>query len=168
MDTVLIISGFILVIAGVVGAVLPVLPGPPLSWLGVLLLYLTDDVPMDRWKLGIAFAVALVVTVLDYVIPALGTKKYGGTKYGMWGTVFGLLIGLLLPIPLGFLIGAFAGAYLGEKMNGQASKNALRAAFGSFVGFLGSTFLKLVTGIAFLVWFISIVWEYSGDLFQMK
>jgi len=165
MDTFLLISGFLLVIAGIVGAVIPVLPGPPLGWAGLLLLYLTGPVPMDRWKLVLAFVLALVVTILDYVIPAIGTKKYGGTRYGMWGTVIGLIVGLLVPVPLGFLIGAFAGAYLGEMMyDSKDNRRALRAAFGSFIGFIGSTFLKLAVGIGFAVWFVRTAWLYRAEL----
>jgi uncharacterized protein YqgC (DUF456 family) len=168
MDTFLLISGLLLVIAGVVGSVVPVLPGPSLGWVGVLLLYLTEPVPMDRWKLILGFIIALVVTVLDYIIPAMGTKKYGGTRFGMWGTVIGLIVGLILPVPLGFLLGAFAGAYIGEILHdSKDTKRALRAAYGSFVGFLSSTFLKLVVSIGFVVWFVNIVLTYSSDLLGM-
>ncbi len=167
MDTFLLITGFLLTIIGIVGAFLPVLPGPPIGWLGLLLLYLTDAVPMDKTVLGVALGIALVVTVLDYVIPAMGTKKYGGTKYGVWGTTIGLIVGLIIPIPLGFLIGAFTGAYIGEMLHDDKdSKRALRAAFGSFIGFLGSTFLKLIVGIGFIWWFIDVVLEYKEAFFN--
>ena len=166
MDTFLLVAGFLLTIIGIVGAFLPVLPGPPIGWAGLLLLHLTDIVPMDKSFLGITLAVAILVTVLDYVIPALGTKKFGGTKYGIWGTTIGLIVGLILPIPFGFLIGAFAGAYIGEMMNEKDSKKALRAAYGSFIGFLGSTFLKFVVGVIFIWNFISIVSDHSEAFFQ--
>ncbi len=111
--------------------------------------------------------IAIIVTILDYVIPALGTKKYGGTRYGIWGTTIGLIVGLILPIPFGFLIGAFAGAYIGEMMyDNKDSQRALRAAFGSFIGFLGSTFLKLVVGIGFIWWFVGVVIEYKEAFFS--
>ena len=168
MDTFLLISGFLLTIIGLVGSFLPVLPGPPIGWIGLLLLYLTDIVPMDKTVLGITLVIALLVSVLDYVIPVLGTKKYGGTRYGVWGTTIGLIVGLLFP-PFGFLIGAFAGAYFGEMLyDNKDSQRALRAAFGSFIGFLGSTFLKLVVSIGFIWWFIGVVIEYKEVFFSFK
>jgi len=169
MDTFLLVSGFLLTIIGIVGAFLPVLPGPPIGWAGLLLLYLTDIVPMDKMVLGITLGIAILVTILDYVIPALGTKKYGGTRYGVWGTTIGLVVGLILPIPFGFLIGAFAGAYIGEMLHdNKDSKRALRAAYGSFIGFLGSTFLKLVVGIGFIWWFIGVVIEHKEAFFTFS
>jgi len=98
----------------------------------------------------------------------MGTKKYGGTRYGMWGTVIGLIIGIIIPVPLGFLLGAFAGAYLGEMLHdNQDSQRALRAAYGSFIGFLSSTFLKLVVSVGFVIWFVKVALNYSSDLLGM-
>jgi uncharacterized protein YqgC (DUF456 family) len=163
MDIALLLIGFILMLVGLIGSVIPVLPGPPLSWVGLLLLYLTKVVDMDYRFLGITLFIAILVTVLDYVIPALGTKKFGGTKYGMWGTTIGLILGLILPIPGGFLVGAIAGAIVGEMMYDSKDTNrAMKAAFGSFIGFLGSTFLKLTVSGIFLGLFIKEVaasWE---------
>ncbi len=101
MDIVLLLLGFILMITGVLGSFLPVLPGTPISWLGLLLLYLTKAVPNDWWFLGITLIVALIVFTLDYLIPAMGTKKFGGTRAGMIGTTLGLLVAIIFPI-LGF------------------------------------------------------------------
>jgi uncharacterized protein YqgC (DUF456 family) len=168
MDTFLLITGFLLMIIGIVGSLIPVLPGPPTGWVGLLLLYMTRIVPDDWWVLGITLGFAITITVLDYVIPAMGTKKSGGTKYGMWGTTIGLLIGLISPIPLGFLIGAFIGAFVGEMIyDSQDTKRATKAAFGSFLGFLTSTFIKLTVSFIFLILFISKVWEYKSLFFSL-
>ncbi|PID67816.1 MAG: hypothetical protein CR968_04785 [Flavobacteriia bacterium] len=165
MDIALLIMGFILMLIGIVGSFLPVLPGPPLSWVGLLLIYLTKPVQLDYRFLGITLFIAIVVTLMDYIIPAIGTKKFGGTKYGMWGTTIGLLIGLVVPIPLGFIIGAFVGAYVGEMFyDSNDNKRALKAAFGSFMGFLSSTFLKFAVSVWFLVLFIMKTVKY-WDLF---
>ncbi len=167
MDTFLLITGFLLMIIGIVGSLLPVLPGPPTGWVGLLLLYMTSIVPMDKWVLGITLAIAILITILDYIIPAIGTKKSGGTKYGMWGTTIGLIIGLFSPIPLGFLIGAFVGAFVGEMIyDSKDTKRATKAAFGSFLGFLTSAFIKLTVSIIFLGLFIAKVWEYKEALFS--
>ncbi|MBU2525520.1 MAG: DUF456 domain-containing protein [Bacteroidetes bacterium] len=156
MDIALLIIGFLFTIAGLFGSFLPVIPGPPLSWLGLLLLYLTQAVPNNWWILGISFFIAVLVTVLDYVIPAYGSKKFGGSKYGAWGATLGLIIGLFLPIPFGFLIGAFLGAFLGEWLHKQDSNQSVKAAFGSFLGVMASNFMKFAVSLAFLVLFLFI------------
>lgn len=165
MDIALLIVGFIFMLIGILGSFLPVLPGPPLSWIGLLLLHLTKAVPNNWWFLGITGAVALLIFVLDYIIPVMGTKKFGGTKAGMIGTTIGLVVGLLAPIPGGIIIGPFLGAFLGELSNKADNKTALKAAFGSFLGFLTGTFMKFVTTVIFLGLFLSKVWEYRNALF---
>jgi len=165
MDTFLLITGLLLTLLGIIGSFIPILPGPPTGWVGLLLLYLSSVVPMDWWVLGITLGVAILVTVLDYIIPAFGTKKLGGSKYGMWGTTIGLIVGLISPIPLGFLIGAFLGAFIGEMIyDSKDTGRATKAAFGSFFGFLTSTFIKLTISVVFLFVYILKFWEYK-DLF---
>ncbi len=167
MDITLFIIGFILMLIGILGSFLPVLPGPPVSWVGLLLLYLTKAVPDDWWFLIITLVIALTVFTLDYIIPAVGTKKFGGTRSGMIGTTIGLLVALLFPILgiFGIIIWPFIGALVGELINKADNKTALKAAFGSFIGFLTGTFLKFVVTIVFLGLFISTAWEYKGILF---
>lgn len=163
MDTFLLITGFLLIIIGIIGSFIPVLPGPPTGWIGLLLLYLTSIVPMDWWVLGFTLGIAIIITILDYVIPAIGTKKSGGTRYGMWGTTIGLIVGLLSPIPFGILIGAFLGAFIGEMMyDSKDTSRATKAAFGSFLGFLTSTFIKLMVSILFLILFLTKFWEHKA------
>ncbi len=166
MDYALLLIAFILMIIGILGSFLPVLPGPPISWVGLLLLYLTKAVPMSYTVLGVTLLVALVVGILDYVIPAKGTKRFGGSKYGIWGTNIGLVVGIFAPIPFGFIIGPFVGAFVGELMNdSKDSQKAFRAATGSFIGFLASTFIKFVVSIIFFGLFLLKVWEYRSELF---
>ena len=165
MDIALLIFGLILMFIGVLGSFLPVLPGPTVSWVGLLLLHLTKAVPQDWWFLGITLAVAIVIFALDYVIPAIGTKKFGGTKAGMIGTTIGLIVGLIAPIPGGIIIGPCVGAFIGELSNKADKKTAAKAAFGSFLGFLTGTFLKFVVTIVFMGLFISKAWEYRDALF---
>lgn len=154
MDIILLILGFICCILGLLGSVLPALPGTPLSWIGLLLLYLTDYIETNYWVLGITLLITIVVSVLDYTIPAQGTKKFGGTKYGVWGTNIGLIVGLFFP-PIGFIIGLFLGAFIGELIYNSKDKNAaLKAAFGAFLGFLVSSFMKFMVCFSFLILFI--------------
>ncbi len=167
MDILLLVIGFILMLVGILGSFLPVLPGPPISWVGLLLLYLTQAVSDDWWFLGVTAAVALIVFAMDYIIPAMGTKKFGGSRAGMIGTTLGLLVAIFFPILgiFGIIIWPFVGALIGELTNKADQKTALKAAFGSFIGFLTGTFLKFVVTIIFLGLFISTVWDYKAALF---
>lgn len=166
MDALLLILGFICVVTGIFGSFLPVLPGPSISWVGLLLLYLTDAVPNNYWVLGFTLLITIVITVLDYMIPAKGTRKFGGSSYGVWGTNIGLIVGLFLPIPFGFVIGAFLGAFLGEMIyNSQDKKRALKAATGSLLGFLASAFMKFLVCMLFLGTFVYVGWSYRDLLF---
>ena len=170
MDIVLLVLGFLLMLVGILGSFLPVLPGPPLSWVGLLLLYLTQAVPDDWWLLGITLFVALVVTVLDYIIPAAGTKKFGGSKAGMWGSILGLLVAIFFPIlgPFGIIVWPFVGALVGELSNKSDNKTALKAAFGSFIGFLTGTFLKFLIAVIYFGLFIWKAVEYSSEIFTFS
>ena len=167
MDILLVVLGFICLLIGIMGSFLPVLPGPPISWFGLLLLHLTQPIPLDYTFLGITLAIAILMVVLDYVIPAIGTKKFGGSKYGVWGTTIGLIVGIIAPIPFGIIIGPFAGAYIGEMLHQSNSKVATKAAFGSLIGFLTSSFMKFVLCIVYLGLFVNIVWDNRTALFQL-
>jgi len=165
MDIILILIGVFLMLLGIIGSFLPILPGPITSWLGLLILHFTDAVPMNWTFLIITLIIALLIWLLDYIIPAIGTKKFGGSKYGMIGTTVGLIVGLIFLGPFGIIIGPFLGAYIGERLNNRDSKTATKAAFGSFLGFLTSTFIKFIVAIIYLGLFIVKVWDYRGELF---
>lgn len=157
MDTLFLIIAFVLALAGIAGSFLPVLPGPPLSWLALLLLYFTDQPATDMRMLVLHGVVAGAITLLDYYVPIWGTKKFGGSPAGVRGSTIGLLVGLFFA-PLGILLGPFVGAYLGETLGGRKQNDALRSAMGSFLGFLAGTLLKLVYGIFVLWLLISSFW----------
>ncbi|GAA4939749.1 DUF456 domain-containing protein [Algibacter agarivorans] len=165
MDIILIIIAALIMFLGIIGSFLPILPGPLTSWLGLLIVHFTDAVPMDKSFLMITFLIALFIWLLDYVIPAIGTKRFGGTRYGMVGTTIGLIVGLIAPIPGGIIIGPFVGALIGELLNKNDTKAATKAAFGSFIGFLTSTFIKFVVAVTYLGLFIGILWDYRVALF---
>jgi len=167
MDIILVIIAALFIVLGIIGSFLPVLPGPLTSWIGLLVLHLTDAIPMDTSFIIITLIIALLIWVLDYIIPAIGTKRFGGTKYGMIGTTIGLIVGLIAPIPGGIIIGPFVGALIGELLNNADSKTAVKAAFGSFIGFLTSTFIKFIVAIIYLGLFIAILWDYRSILFSI-
>lgn len=165
MDIFLLIVATLFMLLGIIGSFLPVLPGPLTSWLGLLIFHLLDAIPMNLTFIIITLVIALTIWLLDYIIPALGTKKFGGSKYGMIGTSVGLIVGLLAPIPGGIIIGPFVGAFLGELLNKSDSNRALKAAFGSFLGFITSAFIKFIVAVIYLGLFIMKVWEHSDLLF---
>jgi uncharacterized protein len=144
MEYVIMVLGFCLLIIGIIGCVLPALPGLLFCWGGLLCYYFLPNNTIDYWLLGITLFFCILVSVADYVIPSKSTKKFGGTSHGVWGTNIGLVVGLFMPVPFGFVIGAFVGAFIGEMINNSRDKNkAFKAAFGSFLGFLAGTFMKL-------------------------
>lgn len=166
MDTVLIILGLVLSLAGILGSILPVLPALPLSWTALLLLQLTDVVPINYTMLGISLGVTVLIFVLSYIIPALGTKRFGGSRKGAIGTSIGLVVGIVAPIPLGILIGPFIGAFLGEFLFQRVnSTKALRAAFGSFIGFLASSFIEFFAACVFTGLWVYQFWQYRHAFF---
>lgn len=152
MDYILIGFGIVMMISGILGGVLPVLPGPPLSYIGLLLLHFTERYQFSGRFLIVWAIVTVLVYALDYVIPIWGTKRYGGSKWGIWGSIIGLVVGLFFFPPFGIIIGPFAGAVLGELSSGKTSGSAFRSGFGSFVGFLTGTLLKLITS-GLMTWY---------------
>lgn len=176
MDIFLIILGAICLLLGLIGCVAPVLLGVPLSYLGLLLLHWTDRVQFSWQFLVIWGVIVVVIQVLDYIIPAWGTKRFGGSKYGVWGSTIGLLVGLFMG-PWGIVIGPFLGAVLGELLyfnrypqvtanGGEQSLNtnqqdnntnlnrAIRAGFGSFIGLLTGTVLKCICCGMMIAYFV--------------
>ncbi|NBA85693.1 DUF456 family protein [Emticicia sp. CRIBPO] len=141
MEVVLLILGIACLLIGLAGAVLP-LPGPPLSFGGILLLHFSDYAQFSDNLLFWLGAATVLITVLDYYVPIWGTKKFGGSKYGVTGSFIGMLAGLFMG-PFGIFIGAFAGAFLGEMLNENNFNKAFKAALGSFIGFLVGIFAKV-------------------------
>lgn len=158
MDVLWIILGVILMVAGIAGCILPFLPGPPLCYLALLLQQVKEDAPFNEKFLWVWAGITLVVTVLDYVVPIYGTKRYGGSKYGVWGCTIGLIAGLFFG-PVGIIIGPFVGALVGELLANSDSEKALKAALGSFVGFLVGILLKLIVCFIMIYYFIQSFWN---------
>lgn len=154
MEWLLIIIGFVLVLTGIAGSILPLIPGPPIAYAGLLLQQLREDAPFSTGFLLLWAGIVIVSLVLDYLIPIWGTKKFGGTKYGVWGCTLGFLAAFWLG-PWGVIIGPFVGAFIGEMIAQDNSTIALKAAFGSFVGFLMGSFLKMVICFFMLYYIVS-------------
>jgi uncharacterized protein YqgC (DUF456 family) len=165
LDYFLLILAILVLLAGFLGCLLPILPGPPLSFAAVVVVHFTKFADFTTNEFIFLGMLALIVQILDYIVPVWGTKKFGGSRMGTWGAVIGLIAGLFfLPAigPFGIftiLGGPFLGAYIGEKLEGKESQKALRAAFGSFIGFLAGTMMKLVASSVIAVYFIKEVWS---------
>jgi len=153
MEIIWIVLGLILIISGFIGSFLPIIPGPPLSFAGLLMVQLTSNHPFSMQFLLFWAIVVLVLMVLDNVIPAYSTKKFGGSPWGIGGSITGLAIGFFFP-PLGIIIGPLTGALLGELLAGKRTHQALRSALGSFVGFLINTLLKVMASTLMGYYFI--------------
>ena len=138
----------ILALAGIIGCFLPVIPGPPLSWGALLLLYFFGNGEMSLKFLLIWLGITIVVTILDYVVPAQFTRLTGGSKAAGRGSLVGLLLGLIFFPPWGMIAGAFLGALLAEVfINRSSVADSVKPALGSFAGFFFGTFIKLVASV---------------------
>lgn len=156
MDILLIVFAFLLLVAGIAGSVLPVLPGPPMSYAGMLLLHLTDKIHFTTYQLVVWLIIVVVLQVVDYITPLLGSKYSGGTSLGNRGCIAGTLLGLFF-MPWGVIVGPFIGAVVGEMMGGQDLSHAIRAGIGTLLGFLFGTLLKVIVCFYFLVQGISVI-----------
>lgn len=153
MDLFLIIIAGILLLIGFLGSILPVLPGIPLSYGGILLLHFTEKYHFDTQFLIVWAVIVVVIQILDYYIPIWGTKKFGGSKSGVRGSIAGLLLGMFFG-PLGIILGPFIGALIGELIAKKPTEKALKAAFGAFIGFIVGTVSKLVVAGMLIYFYI--------------
>ena len=141
---VLIILGFLFAVIGLIGCILPVIPGPSLSFFALIILsYAKNWEPFSTTFLIIMAGLTIVVTLLDYAVPVIGAKRYGASTLGVWGSIIGMVFGFFIFPPWGMLIGAIAGALAGELLSGKRGKKAVRAGWGVFVGNIMSIGLKL-------------------------
>jgi uncharacterized protein YqgC (DUF456 family) len=156
LNAIVAIIGSILIILGLIGCLVPALPGPPLSFIALLILAIAQGfVPPLTSKIIIIMLIAtVVVTTLDYIVPAAGAKKYGSSKWGIWGSILGMIVGILYFPPLGMILGAFLGAVAVEMLVGKSSREALKAGWGVFIGTLFGTILKLIASGVMTYYFV--------------
>lgn len=141
MDIILIIIGILCLLVGLAGCVIPMLPGPPVAYVGLLLLHFTERVQFGTTALLVWLVLVVAVQILDYFVPMLGSKYSGGSRWGTRGCLAGTIIGLFF-MPLGIIIGPFLGAVVGELLGGRDTAAALKSGLGSLLGFLFGTLLK--------------------------
>ena len=154
MDLIIVLV-IILLLIGLIGCIIPALPGPPISFLGLLLLHFFTSYTIDVETLWLLASIVSLITFLDYWLQIYGVKKFGGGKKAINGTILGLVLGLLLFPPFGVIIGPFIGAFLGAKMEVKEDTNrAIKIAMGALAGFLGGTVLKFSVSIYITILFI--------------
>lgn len=154
MDLVWIITAGLFMATGIVGCLIPLLPGPPLSFLGLLILQLKNVPPFTARFIIVWAIIVIIITVLDYIVPIYGTRRFGGSSYGQWGCALGLIAGIWFG-PVGIIVGPFAGALVGELIANQKADRAFKAAVGSFVGFLVGTVIKLIASGAMFYYYVT-------------
>lgn len=157
MEVVLLVLAFICLVVGIIGCIVPGLPGTPVAYAGLWIAQATERVDFSWQMLLVWGIVTVVVSVLDYVVPAWGTKQFGGTRYGVWGSTIGVFVGLFAG-PWGVILGPLVGAVVGELLGGKAAAEAIRAGWGSFIGLLFGTILKLICCGLMTVALIQAVW----------
>ncbi len=169
LDFILLLLSILIIIVGLAGCIIPLIPGPPVSFVGILIIHFTKFADFSFNTLFFLGALAIIVQIMDYIVPVWGTKKFGGSKAGVWGSILGLIAGIiLLPMMgivlgpfgiIGILGGPFLGALIGEMIAGKESEKAFIAAIGSFIGFITGTLMKLAVSITITVFFFKEIWQ---------
>jgi len=147
LDAVIIVIGLILALAGMIGCILPIIPGPTFSFLALILLSWTKNWQVfSQAFLIVMGALTVILMILDYIAPALGAKKYGASKSGLWGSAIGMIIGIFFIPPWGIIVGA-------------SGKKALRAGWGILIGNVLGIGLKLAFTTVVLFYYIKAIWH---------
>jgi len=158
MEIVLIVLAFVLLVAGILGAFLPMLPGPPLSFIGLLLMKWSGYGGFSSTFLWVWAGITVAVTIMDYFLPSLMAKRFGGSRAAAIGSFLGLLVGIFLFPPWGMIIGPFLGAFVGELVHNRTNgEKALKVAFGAFLAFIVGTGAKLIASSVMLFYAIKAV-----------
>ena len=153
MDFLLVFIALLMSSIGLLGCVIPVLPGTAFSYLGLLAAFMTSYSTIPASAMWIWLIVSVGVILADFVFPAVMTRFFGGTRYGAIGATVGIIVGLLAG-PAGVVLGPFFGAVVGELLHDKNDPwSAMKSGFGSFMAFVVGTGLKLLTSI----WMLSVL-----------
>ena len=153
MDILLIILSGIFLVIGLLGAVIPILPCLPFSYIGLLLLHFSSKVEFSLIFLIVWLVIIIILQILDNVLPAWGAKRFGGSRWGVWGSFIGLFVGMFFG-PIGIFAGPFVGAIVGELLYGKKSEEAIKAGFGTFVGLFVNTIAKIIVSGMFIFYYV--------------
>lgn len=161
----ILIAGLVLNGLGIVGCIVPALPGPFISWLSLFLFFFLPEHEISTTTLAITGLFMAAVTALDYIVPVLGAKKFGSSKEGVIGGSIGIVVGLFAFPPVGIILGPLIGTIVGDMIGGGTFTKALNSGIGSLIGFLVGTSIKLIFSIVVLIIFTVKAGGALGDLF---
>ena len=144
MELVFSILGGAVLLAGIIGCVLPIIPGPPLVYLSLIFVSIGSGwEAVSPAVLIVTGILAAVITVLDYVLPAMVSRRHGAGRAGTWGSLIGMIAGIIVFPPFGIFIGAFGGAVIGELIAKGGTRESIRAGWGVFLGIVFAIGIKL-------------------------
>ncbi|HLR91133.1 MAG TPA: DUF456 domain-containing protein [Balneolaceae bacterium] len=155
METLLIILGALFILAGIAGAFLPLIPGPPLSYIGLLIVHFTKGGLFSLTFLLIWLVICIVVVTLDGFVPVEGARRMGGSKKGIYGALVGAIAGVIFLPPVGIIFAPIAGAFIGEMFTGRGTRSALRSALGSLAGYLVTIVMKFAVASMMAYYFFT-------------
>jgi len=158
VDILALVFSVILFIIGIIGTILPALPGPIFIYFGVLLYgIMTGFASLGVFFYIIEAIVLIIIFLSDYFSAAIGTQKFGGNKYTAYGAIIGTILALIFLGPLGIVIGPFLGVIVVEFLQGTEFKQAIRSGFGALVGILGGMLFKIAAEILMIIYFVIVV-----------
>ncbi len=157
MEIVPVVLAFIFLAAGILGSVLPALPGPPLSYAGLLLMKWSGYGNFSLFFLIVWAVITVVITIMDNFLPAIMAKQFGGSRAASIGSFIGLVVGIFVFPPWGMIIGPFLGALIGELIYSRNNSKAFKAAFGAFLAFIAGSGAKLAASAVMLFYAIRAV-----------
>jgi len=150
MDIIIICVVAFILLLGIIGCFVPVMPGPPISYVALLVFHFFSSYNIDKNTLWLWALIVIAVTVFDLWVQIYGVKKFGGTRKAVNGSIIGLIIGIFLFPPFGIIIGPFLGAFIGAKMDDPDVNKALKIALGALAGFIAGTLVKLSVSLYFI------------------
>lgn len=163
MDIFLTIVAIVCSLAGVAGCIIPIIPGPLLSFAAVLCAYFCSGSEISAAGMWMWLAVTVAVSLMDYLLPAYMARWFGGTRAGTRGALVGMIVGMIFFNIPGIIFGPFVGAVAGELLHDSSNGvHALKVGFGSFLSFVVGTGVKLVAS----VWMLIVVWADTFAAFK--
>jgi hypothetical protein len=154
VDVIALVVASLFFIVGLVGTLLPVMPGAPVIWLGMLIYgFIAGFENLGLYFLLAQAVLAIAVMAVDYLFTALGSRYLGGSKAAFWGAAAGLLVGVFF-FPFGLIIGPFLGAAVADLIYRRNTDLAIKSGFGATLGFLGALPIKLAIEAVMITWFI--------------
>ena len=159
MEIFIIILSILFSIIGLIGSFTPIIPAPLTCWVSFLILKLSGVIYISNFFIIFTFIISISIFLIDFLLPSIGAKKFGGSKKGIFGCTIGLILGFVFLGIIGSLFGSIIGAFIGESMNKSDLKSRLNASIGAFIAFITGVFLKLSVSIVFLFLLIKLIVE---------